>query len=150
MIIKVKTAIKSSKRVGRGPSSGTGKTCGRGQKGQHARSNVRRGFEGGQMPLYRRVARRGFSRARFLPVEAIVHLYDLERAYTSGENVTIANLKERNIIPQRAQCVKVLSAGSSGLDKVLTKALNIVDLRCSKTAEKKIIKASGSIGGKNG
>ena len=74
-------AFKTRKRVGRGPGSGLGKTSGRGQKGQNARSGggVRPGFEGGQLPLFRRLPKRGFSNAKFKTVYAVINLSDLNK-----------------------------------------------------------------------
>lgn len=103
-------------RVGRGTSSGNGKTSGRGQKGQKARGKVRLGFEGGQMPLYRRIPKRGFtniSRKEF----AVVNLEKLN-AFADGTEITPALLIESGIVKNQKSGIKVLAVGQ--LDKKLT------------------------------
>ena len=103
-------------RVGRGTSSGNGKTSGRGQKGQKARGKVRLGFEGGQMPLYRRIPKRGFtniSRKEF----AVVNLEKLN-AFADGTEITPALLIESGVVKNQKPGIKVLAVGQ--LDKKLT------------------------------
>lgn len=103
-------------RVGRGESSGNGKTAGRGQKGQKARGKVRLGFEGGQMPLYRRIPKRGFtniSRKEF----AVVNLEKLN-AFADGTEITPALLIESGVVKNQKSGIKVLAVGQ--LDKKLT------------------------------
>ena len=103
-------------RVGRGTSSGNGKTSGRGQKGQKARGKVRLGFEGGQMPLYRRIPKRGFtniSRKEF----AVVNLEKLN-AFADGTEITPALLIESGVVQNQKSGIKVLAVGQ--LDKKLT------------------------------
>ena len=103
-------------RVGRGTSSGNGKTSGRGQKGQKARGKVRLGFEGGQMPLYRRIPKRGFtniSRKEF----AVVNLEKLN-TFADGTEVTPALLIENGIVKNQKSGIKVLAVGQ--LEKKLT------------------------------
>ena len=103
-------------RVGRGTSSGNGKTSGRGQKGQKARGKVRLGFEGGQMPLYRRIPKRGFtniSRKEF----AVVNLEKLN-TFADGTEVTPALLIENGIVKNQKSGIKVLAGGQ--LEKKLT------------------------------
>ena len=103
-------------RVGRGTSSGNGKTSGRGQKGQKARGKVRLGFEGGQMPLYRRIPKRGFtniSRKEF----AVVNLEKLN-TFADGTEVTPALLIENGIVKKQKSGIKVLAVGQ--LEKKLT------------------------------
>ena len=103
-------------RVGRGTSSGNGKTSGRGQKGQKARGKVRLGFEGGQMPLYRRIPQRGFtniSRKEF----AVVNLEKLN-AFADGTEITPALLIESGVVKNQKSGIKVLAVGQ--LDKKLT------------------------------
>ena len=107
---------KSRNRVGRGTSSGNGKTSGRGQKGQKARGKVRLGFEGGQMPLYRRIPKRGFtniSRKEF----AVVNLEKLN-AFADGTEITPALLIESGVVKNQKSGIKVLAVGQ--LDKKLT------------------------------
>ncbi|MGI5876260.1 MAG: 50S ribosomal protein L15 [Dethiobacteria bacterium] len=102
----------AAKRVGRGIGSGLGKTAGRGQKGQKARSGggVRRGFEGGQMPLYQRLPKRGFKN-RFRKVWSIVNLDTLNR-FESGTVVTPALLLESGIIKSLKDGIKILGKGN--------------------------------------
>ena len=119
-IEELKPAMKrvKSKRVGRGIGSGLGKTSGRGQKGQKARSGggVRRGFEGGQTPLYRRLPKRGFT--NYTRKEyAIVNLETLNK-FEDGATVNAAALKEAGIIKKELDGVKVL--GNGAIEKKLT------------------------------
>ncbi|CAK8054702.1 50S ribosomal protein L15 [Eupransor demetentiae] len=123
-------------RVGRGTSSGNGKTSGRGQKGQKARGKTRLGFEGGQMPLYRRIPKRGFtniSRKEF----AIVNLEALNR-FDNGAEVTPALLIESGLVKNQKSGIKILGEGQ--LDKKLTVKAN----KFSATAAKAIEQAGGS------
>ncbi len=112
-------ATHSKKRVGRGSGSGLGKTSGRGQKGQKARSGVSISplFEGGQTPLYRRIPKRGFSNARFKTSYATVNIEALN-VFEDGTVVTPALLKEKRIITKELSGVKVL--GNGKLEKKLT------------------------------
>ena len=112
-------ATHSKKRVGRGSGSGLGKTSGRGQKGQKARSggSINPVFEGGQLPLYRRIPKRGFSNAKFKTRYAIINLGDLN-IFEDGTLVTPAILKEKNIIKNQLDGIKVL--GNGKLEKKLT------------------------------
>ena len=128
----------AKKRVGRGPGSGLGKTSGKGQKGQKARSGVSipATFEGGQLPLYRRLPKRGFSNAKFKIVYAVVNLDELNR-FEDGTVVTPALLKEAGIVKKGLDGVKVLGDGS--LEKKLTIQAN----KFSSSALEKIEK-SGS------
>ncbi|WP_047999193.1 50S ribosomal protein L15 [Lactiplantibacillus herbarum] len=105
----------SRRRIGRGDSSGQGKTSGRGQKGQKARGKVRVGFEGGQMPLYRRIPKRGFTNINRKEY-AVVNLDGLNR-FEDGAEVTPASLKEAGLVKKSA-AVKIL--GNGKLDKKLT------------------------------
>ena len=109
----------SKKRVGRGPGSGLGKTSGKGQKGQKARSGVSipATFEGGQLPLYRRLPKRGFSNAKFKVVYAVINLDDLNR-FENGTVVIPALLKEVGLVKKGLDGVKVLGTGN--LEKKLT------------------------------
>lgn len=128
----------SAKRLGRGIGSGLGKTGGRGHKGQKSRTGggVRRGFEGGQMPLYRRLPKFGFTSMKAV-VTAEVRLDDLNKI----ENgiVTLETLKEANLLTKDIQFVKVILAG-----EVKTK-LVILGLRVTKGARAAIEAAGGSI-----
>ena len=107
-------------RVGRGPSSGNGKTAGRGQKGQKARSKVRLGFEGGQMPLFRRMPKRGFNNINRKEY-AIVNLETLNK-FEDGAEVTPALMVEAGIVKNEKDGVKVL--GNGELNKKLTVKAN--------------------------
>ncbi len=132
---------KQKKRVGRGPGSGKGKTSGRGHKGQNARSGggVRLGFEGGQMPLYRRIARRGFSNMPFKVVFDVVNLKDLERAFVDGDVVNPDVLKAKRLVRSKSLNIKILGNGE------LTKKLTVQGLELSSAAKEKIEKAGGTI-----
>lgn len=132
---------KARKRVGRGPGSGHGKTSGRGHKGYYSRAGASRrlGFEGGQMPLARRVAKRGFNNKAFAKVVAIVNLSDLERRFQDGGDVTIESLLANDLVSGRFDIVKILGDGD------LTVKLNVTAHRFSKTAEEKIQAAGGTV-----
>ncbi len=112
-------AKQAKKRVGRGSGSGLGKTSGRGEKGQNARSGggVNPVFEGGQLPLYRRLPKRGFSNHDFKTVYAVINLSDLNR-FEDGTVVTPALLKETGMIKKQLNGIKVLGEGN--LEKKLT------------------------------
>lgn len=112
-------AKQTKKRVGRGAGSGLGKTSGKGQKGQKARSGVSISatFEGGQLPLYRRLPKRGFSNAKFKIEYAVINLDDLNR-FENGTVVTPALLKETGIVKKGLDGIKVLGDGK--LEKKLT------------------------------
>lgn len=133
-------ARKKSKRVGRGPGSGSGKTAGKGHKGQKARSggSIRLGFEGGQMPLIRRLPKRGFNNAAFKTRYAIVNLDDLE-ALTDGTAVDEALLRKEGLVRGQIDGVKILARGA------LTKKLTITGAKCSEAARRKIEAAGGAI-----
>ena len=109
----------SKKRVGRGSGSGLGKTSGRGQKGQKARGggSINPVFEGGQLPLYRRLPKRGFSNYPFKKEYAVINLSDLN-VFEDGTVVTPALLKEKGIVKKQLSGIKVLGEGQ--LDKKLT------------------------------
>ena len=112
------------KVVGRGPGSGHGKTSGRGEKGQKARSGggVHPWFEGGQTPLFKRLPRRGFSNKRFETKYAIVNVSDLNR-FKDGETVTPELLKESGLVKKELNGIKVL--GNGKLEKKLTVKANV-------------------------
>ena len=132
---------KNRKRVGRGPGSGHGKTSTRGHKGFYSRSGakVRLGYTGGQTPLARRIAKRGFSNRQFAPRIAIINLGELEKAFDSGASVTLADLQERGLAKGAFDEVKILGYGE------LTKKLSIEAHRFSKSAEEKIAAQGGSV-----
>ena len=130
---------KAPKRVGRGCGSGTGKTSARGQKGQKSRSGggVRPGFEGGQMPLSRRLPKRGFTNI-FAKEYAIVNVSSLE-AFEDGAVIDSAALREKRIIRKECDGLKVLGNGE------LTKKLTVKADKFTKSAEEKIVAAGGTI-----
>ena len=130
---------KVTKRVGRGPGSGMGKTSTRGQKGQKSRSGVsiKPWFEGGQTPLYRRVPKRGFNNARFRTEYAVVNLSDLNK-FNDGDVVTPASLREKGIVKDQKAGIKVLANGK--LEKKLTVKAN----RFSSAAVTKIEELGGT------
>lgn len=135
-----KGATHHKKRLGRGNGSGYGKTAGRGENGQNSRSGggVRLGFEGGQLPLYRRLPKRGFTNARFKKEYAIVNVEDLNK-FDDGTIVTEALLKENRLVNQMKHGVKVLGRGT--LDKKLTVKVT----KISKSAQEMITKAGGIV-----
>lgn len=128
----------SPKRKGRGNGTGNGKTAGRGQKGQKSRSGggVRPGFEGGQMPLYRRVPKRGFNNSLFATVYAEVNLSSLDM-FEDGTVVTPELLIEKGIIKKECDGIKVLGNGE------VTKKLTVRASKFSKSASEKIEAAGG-------
>ena len=131
---------KKAKRVGRGAGSGHGKTCGRGHKGQHSRSGFsqRAAFQGGAMPLVRRVPKRGFHN-RFALSVAVVNVSDLERAFSDGDHVNPKTLLAKSLAKGPYDVLKILGNGG------LTKKLQIAAHRFSKSAVEKIEKAGGQI-----
>lgn len=130
------------KRVGRGPGSGTGKTCGRGHKGARSRAgatgSIRAGSEGGQMPLFRRLPKRGFSNVRFRKHFVIVNLKALDTRFDDGAEVNPQALVNAGLIASSSKPVKVLGEGS------ITKKLVVVAAAFSKTAAEKITQAGGT------
>lgn len=128
------------KRLGAGESSGHGKTSGKGHKGQKARSggSIRLGFEGGQMPLIRRVPKRGFNNAQFRVSYAIVNVRDLNR-FDEGSIVDEAALRTAGLVRGSADGVKLLSGGE------LKHAVKITVDRVSGAASAKVLAAGGSV-----
>ncbi|KRK32864.1 50S ribosomal protein L15 [Loigolactobacillus bifermentans] len=124
-------------RVGRGTSSGNGKTAGRGQKGQKARGKVRLGFEGGQMPLFRRMPKRGFSNINRKEY-ALVSLEDLNR-FDDGTEVTSALLVESGLVKKEKAGIKLLANGK------LTKKLTVKVSKASAAAKAAVEAAGGKI-----
>ena len=133
-----KGATRNRKRVGRGPGSGLGKTSGRGEKGQKSRSGFAHhdGFEGGQMPLHRRVPKRGFTNARFKKHFAEINLGRLE-IFEAGTIVTPEILLKRGMIKKLQDGVKVLGDGD------LTKALTVRAHKFSAKAQERITGLGG-------
>lgn len=132
-------ATKKRKRVGRGPGSGNGKTAGRGHKGQKSRSGYKRryGFEGGQMPLVRRIPKRGFTNL-FRVSYQVVNLRDLDRVFSDGDEVSPELLADRGLIRGGDQPVKVLASGELG------KKLTVQAHAFSKNAQASIEAAGGT------
>lgn len=135
-------ANKKPKRVGRGSSSGLGTTAGKGNKGQQSRSGGKTyvGFEGGQMPLYRRIARKGFSNYPFKKEYVCINVELLETKYNDGETVNKASLVEKGFISSKSNSmVKILGNGE------ITKKLTVEVDKVSASAKEKIEKAGGSV-----
>ncbi len=132
-------SAKKAWRKGRGPGSGNGKTAGKGHKGQNARSGggVRPGFEGGQIPLYRKLPKRGFNN-KFATTYAIVNVSDLE-VFENGTTVTLDLLMEKRIVRKPYDGLKVLGNGE------LTKKLTVEASIFSAGAKSKIEAAGGKI-----
>ena len=134
-------ANKNPKRVGRGSSSGLGTTAGKGNKGQQSRSGGKTyvGFEGGQMPLYRRIAHRGFSNYPFKKEYSVVNVSLLEEKYSDGESVNKETLVAKGLVSKVDSLVKILGTGD------LTKKLTVDVDKVSASAKAKIEKAGGSV-----
>jgi large subunit ribosomal protein L15 len=132
-------ATRTRRRVGRGPGSGAGKTAGKGHKGQKSRSGYSRrfGFEGGQMPLVRRLPKRGFTN-NFRIEFQVVNLRDLERVFGDGDVVSPESLVDKGLVRKGVQPVKILGAGE------LTKKLNVKAHKFSTAAQSSIEKVGGS------
>jgi large subunit ribosomal protein L15 len=129
------------KRLGCGESSGQGKTSGRGHKGQKSRSGggVRPGFEGGQMPLHRRLPKRGFNNTRFQDKIAVVNVAFLNDRFEDGDTVNMETLKAARLVKGTYVTVKVLGNGD------ISKKLTVEGCKVSATAKEKIEKAGGII-----
>ncbi len=141
-VLKPPKGANSNKRVlGRGRGSGKGKTCGKGHKGQNSRSGgkVRPGFEGGQMPLYRRVARRGFSNYPFKKIFVPINLIELDKNFSDGDTITSDSLIKKKLVGKNDKFVKILGEGET------KKKFTVVNLKLSKSAQEKIEKAGGSV-----
>lgn len=134
-------ATKTKKRLGRGRGSGTGKTSGKGVKGQKARSGhhgARFAFEGGQMPMTRRIPKRGFT--NIFRIEAYpVNVGTLEKQFDAGETVDLTSLQAKGIVPKKAETVKILGEGT------LSKKLVVKVQRVSQMAKEKVEKAGGAV-----
>jgi large subunit ribosomal protein L15 len=129
------------KRVGRGWGSGIGKTSTRGEKGAGRRSGTkfRLRFEGGQMPLYRRLPKKGFTNAAFRVSYHVVNVGDLDRAFEAGATVDLETVRAAHLAPKNAQRLKILGDGT------LTKALTVKADAASEGARKKIEDAKGTL-----
>ena len=135
-----KGSKKKRKRLGCGPGSGTGKTCGRGHKGQKSRSGAKipAWFEGGQMPLQRRVPKRGFTNI-FRVTRQVVNVRELEQRFDAGAEINADTLLEEGLIRNLRQPIKLLGDGE------LNKALKITVHACSKKAKELVEKAGGEV-----
>jgi len=132
---------KRRRRVGRGPGSGHGKTAGRGHNGYGSRAGASRrpGFQGGQMPLFRRVAKRGFNNKAFADVVAIINVATLEEMFDKGDTVDLQTLQAKGLAKGRFDLLKILGQGE------LSKSLTVVADRFSKSAVEKIEAAGGTV-----
>lgn len=130
---------KNRKKIGRGPGSGMGKTSGKGHKGLKARSggSVRPGFEGGQMPIYRRLPKRGFFNI-FKTNYAVLNVRDLDR-FDDGATIDVDALRGAGMVKGRFDGVKLLGEGE------LTKKFSLKNIAVSKTAKEKIEAAGGTV-----
>lgn len=130
---------KKSKRVGRGRGSGNGKTCGRGHKGSGSRAGsfARPTYEGGQMPLFRRLPKRGFSNVVFARRYEIVNVCQLDK-FDEGSSVGLEQLVNAGLVDSMQSRVKILGDG------ILTKKLSVAAHKFSKSAEEKIVGCGGS------
>jgi large subunit ribosomal protein L15 len=132
---------KPKKRVGRGPGSGHGKTASRGSKGQYASAGAKMfhgTFEGGQMPLFRRIPKRGFSNATWAKVYHVVNIGDLDKRFADGDTVDLAALKRAGLTNGPSDGVRVLGTGE------LTKKLAVSAHHFSKSAAEKIAARGGT------
>lgn len=144
MLKPSKGSVKKKKRIGRGPGSGTGKTSGKGHKGQNSRSGggVRPGFEGGQTPLFRRLPKRGFKNSMFKKEYEEINLIYLSN-FEDGEVVDKEKLVQHGYIKSTKSRVKVLGNGE------ITKKLEVNVDKFTKSAKEKIEKAGGKAIEKN-
>jgi large subunit ribosomal protein L15 len=132
--------FKRRKRLGRGTGSGLGKTSGRGHNGQHSRSGASQPihFQGGAMPMFRRIPKRGFNN-KFALMVGTVNVGDLEEHFEAGDEVTSESLRAKDLAKYKYDVLKILGDGE------LTKKLKVSAHRFSKTAREKIEKAGGEI-----
>ena len=139
-ITMIAGADKKRKRIGRGKGSGHGKTCGRGHKGCKSRPglSVRATYEGGQMPLFRRIPKRGFNNYNFARRYEIVNISQLEGIFEEGASIDVQELFGAGLIDSIKSKVKILGDGE------LTKKLSVVAHKFSKTAEQKIAGCGGT------
>ena len=134
-------AKKRRKRIGGGESSGHGKTSGKGNKGQMARAGrgIRPGFEGGQMPMHRRLPKKGFNNKAFKDVFEVVNVGELNNAFQDGAIINEAALRDCGLVSRTCDAIKILGTGD------LARKLTIQGAQVSATAREKIEKAGGSI-----
>ncbi len=136
-------AVKNRKRLGRGQGSGLGTTSGKGNNGQKARSGGSGGpyigFEGGQVPLYRRLETRGFSNARYAVDYICINLSSIEKVFKAGEQVNLITLQAKGLIKKSETIVKILGDGE------LTKSLEFSTVKLSGSARTKIQAVGGKV-----
>ena len=134
-------AKKRRKRIGCGESSAHGKTSCKGHKGQNARAGkgIRPGFEGGQMPLHRRLPKKGFSNVQFRDVYEVVNVGSLNDAFEDGAVINEASLRESGLVNRNCDAIKILGTGD------LSRKLTIEIKSVSASAREKIEKAGGSV-----
>lgn len=139
-ITSIAGKYKTRKRIARGPASGHGKTAGRGSNGQLSRAGARSRtlHEGGQMPLFRRLPKRGFSNYKFATRYEVVNVSQLER-FENGADVDVQQLSQAGLIDSVKNKVKILGDGE------LTKRLKVTAHKFSKTAEQKIMASGGAV-----
>lgn len=133
-------AVKNRKRVGRGPGSGLGKTAGKGEKGQKARRGYqsKRGFEGGQMPLHRRLPKRGFTNI-FAPLIQEIGLGTISTHFKDGETVNLDSLRQRKLVSAKIEKIVVLASGE------LTCKVTVAVDRVTKGAKDAILAKGGTV-----
>jgi len=139
-ITAIAGANKSRKRVGRGNGSGLGKTSGRGHKGcgQRSGGSVRLGYEGGQMPIHRRLPKHGFNNKNFARRYEIVNVSQLEKFFDDGTTISVSELAQKGLVDSTSSKVKILGDGE------LTKKLEVSAQKFSKSAQEKISGCGGS------
>ena len=139
-ITSIAGAHKKSKRIGRGKGSGHGKTSGRGHNGngQRAGAHLKTAFEGGQMPLFRRIPKRGFNNFNFETRYEIVNVSQLERFFDDGSTIDVESLVSAGLVDNLKSKVKILGDGQ------LTKKLDVAAQKFSKSAEQKISGCGGT------
>lgn len=140
-ITAIAGAHKKRKRVGRGTASGHGKTCGRGQKGDGSRSgfSIPLTYEGGQMPLFRRIPKRGFNNANFTTRYEVVNVSQLDRVFDDGAAVGAKEMYVAGLIGSTDSRIKILGDGE------LSKKLTVTAHKFSKSAEQKISGCGGTV-----
>ena len=140
-ITAIAGAHKQGRRVGRGKGSGHGKTCGRGHKGSGSRAGAgtARTYEGGQMPLFRRLPKRGFSNRKFARRYEVVNVSQLEQVFSEGTTINVEELAQAGLVSGPGSVVKILGDGE------LTKKLTVSAHKFSKSAEEKIAGCGGSV-----
>ena len=139
-ITSIAGSHKKRKRLGRGSGSGHGKTCGRGHKGCGSRpgSAARLTYEGGQMPLFRRIPKRGFSNYNFATRYEIVNVSQLDKVFSDGTSINVQELVNAGLVDSAQSKVKILGDGE------LTKKLDVTAHKFSKSAEQKISGCGGT------